>query len=296
MNVYYNKNYSNVNIEFETFKKSEHIAAKAEKFTFLKVTDPVFNDYGILSEVERIIEKYIAADYLNALKRGTPTPLAESNGLGWAPNLYNHVLNSTAGIFKAIADVNSVNGYTAAASLSSGLHHANHLGGKAFCTVNSLAIAALEFPNSVILDFDAHCGGGTFSMLKHYDKLNKVKMIDISTEPFDTYDADHRPNTMLLLDNYNDNNYLDEVSQTLIYLERSLNKPRKAVNPLLFYNAGVDIYPFISAEAVAKRDRLVAEFAKNLGARVVVLMAGGYGEYSEIAQLHLNTILNFAKN
>ena len=55
-----------------------------------------------------------------------------------------------------------------AGSLSSGLHHARREKGAGFCTFNGLVIAAREALTAgarsvLILDFDAHCGGGTRS-------------------------------------------------------------------------------------------------------------------------------------
>ena len=294
MFVYYNDNYSNVPVDFETFKKSKNIAELCKNFKQLNVVNPTTeNTKSTLKSVEKTIKKYVDLSYVNALKSGNPSSLAGSNGLGWSPNLFDHVLNSTAGIFKAVATVKSTDGYAAAASLSSGLHHASYDRGKAFCTINSLAIAALECPKSLILDFDAHCGGGTFSMLKKYDKPSSIKMIDISTEDFDSYQDKDRANTMLLVNNYSNDSYLDEISQTLIYLEKSLNSPRKVTDQVIFYNAGVDVYPRISAKTIKERDKLVAEFAKRLDAKVVILMAGGYGNYEIIAKMHVDTMLQF---
>lgn len=53
-----------------------------------------------------------------------------------------------------------------AGSLSSGLHHARRETGEGFCTFNGLAIAAREALSAgarsvLILDLDAHFGGGT---------------------------------------------------------------------------------------------------------------------------------------
>lgn len=293
MNIYYNDSYSNVPVEFETFKKAGFIADIARRFNVFDVIDPTEESGGILKDVAEIITKYTDPIYIDAIKTGVPSNLASSNGLGWSSNLYNHVLNSTAGIFSAIGDVLSVDGYCAAASLSSGLHHARFNRGKAFCTINSLAIAALECKNSMILDLDAHCGGGTFNILSEFDNFNKVTVLDISTEDFDSYWSDLRPNTKLLVGNYDGPTYLDVLSNELDYIRDSLSEKNPIKNKIIFYNAGVDIYPAISPKVIEARDKMVADFAREVDAKVVIVMAGGYGDYTYISRLHVNTMLQF---
>src|SRR5260370_35742530 len=63
-----------------------------------------------------------------------------------------------------------------AGSLSSGLHHARHARGAGFCTFNGLVIAAREAlaagaASVLILDLDAHCGGGTASLIAEYPSI-----------------------------------------------------------------------------------------------------------------------------
>jgi len=100
------------------------------------------------------------------------------------------VVHSTAGILSALREVQA--GEFVAASLSSGLHHATADRGAGYCTVNSLAIAALvaarEGQRVVILDLDAHCGGGTDAYLrKHPELAAPITHIDVSLNSFDRY-------------------------------------------------------------------------------------------------------------
>lgn len=293
MNIYYNDNYSNFSEEFGLFKKADYVANVAGRFNVLDVIDPTEESDGILKDVDTIITKYTDQIYIDAIKTGVPSNLASSNGIGWSPNLYNHVLNSTAGIFSAIGDVLSVDGYCASASLSSGLHHASFNRGNAFCTINSLAIAALECKNSMILDLDAHCGGGTFNTLSEFDNFNKVTVLDISTEDFDSYRAYRRPNTKLLVGKYDGATYLDELSYELDSIRIQYLKKNPIKNKIIFYNAGVGVYPTINAKVTEARDKIVADFAREVEAKVVIVMDGGYDDYSYISRIHVNTLLQF---
>lgn len=95
------------------------------------------------------------------------------------------VLNSTAGILCAVDDV-CERGHEFSCSLSSGMHHARVDRGKGFCTVNSLAIGALcarKGGRVLVLDLDAHWGGGT----AQYIKGSGVLQVDLSTTDFDRY-------------------------------------------------------------------------------------------------------------
>jgi acetoin utilization deacetylase AcuC-like enzyme len=80
---------------------------------------------------------------------------------------------------------------------------------------------------------------------------------------------------------------LDNVAETLDKLAE--HKPS-----VVFYNAGVDIVPFVSPEIVYRREEMVAERLHGIGAKTVIVMAGGYGDYEDIVLMHLSTIMSFA--
>jgi len=70
-----------------------------------------------------------------------------------------------------------------AGSLSSGLHHARRSSGAGYCAVNGVALAALTFVDLgasrvLVVDLDAHCGGGTASILGGDPRISSI---DIST-------------------------------------------------------------------------------------------------------------------
>lgn len=285
MNIYWNEDYCGASTEFETLKKSKHIATALNWHNplseWVEVKDPA-DAVGALAEAHNVIQNGLEAEYLQAVMTGRPRELAETNGFKWDNGIYQMVLNSTSGILSAIQDVS--NGFDHACSLSSGLHHARRDKGEGYCTVNSLALGALyarkHFNNVVILDLDAHCGGGTNEYLQGTDILQ----VDYSTSGFDAYEFSNNSQLTICKDK---DKYMDGV-------ENALSSLTSLGPDLVIYNAGVDIYPFVEPEVVSRRERMVADRMRTLGVPTVIVMAGGYGEYSTIVNLHLTTIMAFA--
>jgi acetoin utilization deacetylase AcuC-like enzyme len=193
------------------------------------------------------------------------------------------VLNSTAGILSALRDVQA--GAGLAVSLSSGLHHATPSEGKGFCTVNSLAIAALvasrEGAKTVILDLDGHYGGGTNAYLHEYSSDARLTThVDVSTSQFDAY-SNLFPRTWLHFANRE--SYLAVVGEALEQVVR-------AQPDLVLYNAGIDFLTPIDRPMVARREQLVVEALGNLGVGCVAVLAGGYGDLADVADGHLESL------
>jgi acetoin utilization deacetylase AcuC-like enzyme len=288
--VFVNEFYSKPDIEFETIKKSAKIAAaiaaSPRLSQLLNLCDPAERENAVREAIIEI-EQYVDPAYLAAIRTGKPAGLASSNGLGWDPALYDMVVHSTAGILSALREVQS--GQLVAASLSSGLHHASPSTGSGFCTVNSLAIAALVAARKgqqvIILDLDAHCGGGTDAYLRKYPELaHLITHIDVSLSTFDRYTPTCERSHHEIA---NEDNYLDAV-------ERALTKLKAERPDVVFYNAGVDIWPQVSPEIVRQRDRAVAAALNESSTPCVIVMAGGYGGDEEIVSLHLGTLTTHA--
>ena len=156
-----------------------------------------------------------------------------------------------------------------AGTLSSGLHHAQRGREKGFCTFNGLAHTALTLlregtvQNVLILDLDAHCGGGTHSFFKSNPK---VCCVDLSTDEFDQY----LPAQWNVLKIVEPALYLSNVLTTLQGLKT------QHVD-LVLYNAGMDpIHNGVSSYTLRKREKLVFEWCKDRGLPVAFTMAGGY--------------------
>lgn len=288
MNVYWNEEYCAPRTEFETFKKSrfivEEIRRKGHVASRVTIKDPV-DTVGALDLAQRQIQENLTSEYFEAVVTGQPRGLANSNGFPWDEGIWQHVLNSTAGVLSAVDDV-TTRGQQRACSLSSGLHHARPDTGAGFCTVNSLAIGALYARRAgrvAVLDLDAHWGGGT----SRHIKGTGVLQIDLSTSHYDAY-SESDVDAGSWFGAADANNYFDRLSTGLAALG--------SVKPdIVFYNAGVDVYPKLTEAQVANRDKMVAKHLQELGCKTVLVMAGGYGDYGTVANMHVATIAAFCE-
>lgn len=288
MNIYWNEEYCAPKTDFETFQKSRHIVKQLtdKQDGLITICDPE-DVSGALATAQRQIEKYTDTTYLQAVMTGRPRSLARGSGFEWDEGVYRSVLNSTAGVLCAIDDL--IDGeHIASGSLSSGLHHASATRGNGFCTINSLAIGALyahaRGKKVAILDLDAHCGGGTNSLILS----TTVAQFDLSTSNFDDY-GHTNPWSRKSLTDAVDAGYLEEVEKMVASL--------LAFGPeIVLYNAGVDVSPRIDPFVVAMRDRYVSKkLCEDNGIKTMIVPAGGYGDYDQVAWQHTQTYMAFAK-
>src|SRR6266850_1064561 len=107
------------------------------------------------------------AEYIGAVRTGTPRALAESQKFPWSPALFPSVC-LTNGACLAAARQARRDGV--AAALASGFHHAHADHGEGFCTFNGLVMAVDvlktrgEAQAVAILDLDLHYGNGTAAL------------------------------------------------------------------------------------------------------------------------------------
>ncbi|SVB05901.1 uncharacterized protein METZ01_LOCUS158755, partial [marine metagenome] len=162
--VFWDKSYVAPQHSFNTTRKSKDVAdlVKAMKVeTGIALRAP---SGAMCHTAETWIEDLHDPEYIEALRTGEPFSLASSNGFPWDEGIWDMAVHSTAGVLEATDwALNTGGNY---GSLSSGLHHADNRHGSGFCTVNGLAIAAFYAAQQgarrvLIVDYDAHCGGGT---------------------------------------------------------------------------------------------------------------------------------------
>ncbi len=214
--------------------------------------------------------------YVEALRTGEPPHLADSGGFPWREGTWASVTASTGGVIDAaLAALGE--GPRVAGSLSSGLHHARRGGGAGFCTINGLAVAAHHVltaglvPGVLVLDLDAHCGGGTAELLGDDPR---VRTVDVATSSYDRYRA---PEGWRLDVIHGPEAYLPTVRERLDGVDLS------GIG-LVLYNAGMD--PFercvigglrgIDEEVIAEREHLVFSWARAHGLPIAFVLAGGY--------------------
>jgi acetoin utilization deacetylase AcuC-like enzyme len=233
--------------------------------------------------------------YLDELER-----LAES-GLGTdsvfeAPltrEVLGAVVYATGGTVLACRRALSAGGAPAVMNLAGGFHHAFRDRGEGFCFVNDVAVAAAAalaqgFAERIaVVDCDLHQGNGTARIFR-----DERRVFTFSIHQEDLYPVKETSDLDVgLARAAGDEGYLR-------LLESSLERVMAGFQPeLVIFLAGAD--PFagdqlgdlaLTKRGLAERDRLVFEAARDRGAAVAVVLAGGYAAKTEdVVGIHVET-------
>lgn len=268
--LYYRQEYVLAGHRFETTRKARWIAESLVRAPLagVELTTP-----EPLTEAELGVVHDPA--YVAAVRTGHPRSVAESQGFRWDPGLWPMVLASNGGV---VAAALAARRSGIAGSLSSGLHHARRARGSGFCTFNGLALAARAVlaagaHNVLILDLDAHCGGGTHELL---GADPNVWIVDVAVHTFDRYTP-------------SEHNSVDVVPSAERYVPtvhaRLEALPARApAFDVCLYNAGMDAYQGCAIGGLAgidrgvleERERLVFEWCRRQGLPIAFVLAGGY--------------------
>lgn len=291
MSVYYNDDYTSCGYAFDTTRKSQAIVKSLAERPIAGIT--IADPSSVYAATDRLINRAHDESYVAAVINGTPKHLAESQGFNWDAAIYPMARAHNAGVVAAVRDL-LVEGEQWAGTLSSGLHHASADMGSGFCTFNGLAVGALEAmrlgaERILILDFDAHCGGGTYSILG-----KSVVQLDISTNNFDHYGPTGESRLQVVGNsNTYDEDYIETVKGVLDYADNLSNWD------IVIYNSGMD--PFnsgIQYETLIEREYAVADWVQATGNPTLFTIAGGYtwGKVTEdmLVDLHRLTLESFA--
>jgi acetoin utilization deacetylase AcuC-like enzyme len=287
--IFYNPTYVGAGYSFDTTRKAAWIAESLQ-------TDPI---EGIEIQSPKSLTAAQVSTvhdpaYVRAVETGEPRNLAESQGFTWDPGLWPMVLATNGGaVAAALAALKSGD---SAGSLSSGLHHARRERGSGFCTFNGLVLAAntaLEAGagSVLILDLDAHCGGGTHSLIKDNPRIWQV---DVSVNDLDSYTQSDRTTLTIV---HSSDEYLPTIDRELKGLD-----PTAPKFDLCIYNAGMDPYegssigglPGITVKTLARREIMVFDWALRRRIPVAFVLAGGYAgpklSQEDLVLLHRLTI------
>lgn len=287
--VYYSPKYVGSGYAFDTTRKAKWIADSlaVAPITDIELVDPVPLTRAQVADVHR-------PEYVRAVETGHPRSLAESQGFSWDAGLWPMVLASNGG---AVAAARAALDLGVAGSLSSGLHHAGFGSGAGFCTFNGLAIAAKAALSSgaksvLILDLDAHCGGGTAALIAGD---SRIRQLDVSVSAYDNYPGSEQSRLVMV---GTSSEYLPTVRRVLEEADR-----QDASFDLCLYNAGMDPcedcstggLTGITRDILAERERLVFEWCSARRLPVAFVLAGGYVgsrlDESGLVALHRLTLL-----
>lgn len=285
MKVFYDSLMAGSLTAFDTTRKAQAVARSLVDTPVPGVNVAVIHP-AIVSLAETLVSQVHDLDYLRALITGEPRDLAETNTFTWDPDIYSMALAHSSGVVAAMVD--AVEGGHTGGTLSSGLHHARRHEGAGYCTLNGIAAACWWVSSNhpdvrvVVLDLDAHFGGGTADMI---EGMRNVTQVDVSTHSFDSYDS---PDALLVTP--------DSYPQAVAWaIDRVL-----AQHPdIVVYNAGVDPHSDgVASTVLAARDRCVAERLRHAEVPAVFTLAGGYTndrfDMDDLVELHRNTIGAFA--
>lgn len=291
MKLFFSPDYVAAAESFDTTRKSGWIAESLERdpISGVKLVAPESLTFEQLAVVHE-------PGYVKAVRTGQPRELAESQNFTWDPGMWRAVTAANGGVVAAAraAMTDGVSG-----SLSSGLHHAQRERGASFCTFNGLVVAARtvldEGAQSVlIIDLDAHCGGGTHLLIagdEDHSGDERITQLDVSLNVLDAYWM-------------NGNNTLDIVRDADRYLptiEARLAAIKGSFD-LCIYNAGMDPdercgvggFTGVTAAMLREREEMVFSWAKERGIPIAFVLAGGYASAAlsrdELVNLHRMTI------
>ncbi len=282
LRVFYSEDYA-VGEGLETVTKSKLLA---KMITDGKVSGIELVAPKLATEEELLLIH--SPEYVEGVMSGKLKNLAAGV---WSKKLLKSILATTGGMRDATIEALR-NGRSG--SFSSGLHHARADAGMGFCTFNGLALAALEALKKVksvgILDFDAHCGGGTANILK---TNKRVRLADVSVCSYDSWTPTAKSR-----------HFIEVVDKPKSYLA-SVSKALKTLEGVefLIYNAGMDTHEKaggmsgITLDVIKEREALVVEWAQERKVPIVFALAGGYTwsglTLKEVAELHLETVRAF---
>lgn len=206
------------------------------------------------------------------------------------------IFNQTLG---AIAALRAATKQGFGFNLGGGLHHAMTFGGRGFCLINDIIIAArwgqknLGLQNIWIIDVDAHKGDGTAEIAQSDPSLVTFSIHMKKGWPLDSaeYDSQGKRNPWFLPSNYDVGVAASDSEIYLPSLQKGLDQlaSENSVPDLAIVVQGSDPYEKdelesanelkLSKQQMLQRDQMVYQFLKKLNVPQCYLMSGGYGSH-----------------
>ncbi|MDD5564468.1 MAG: histone deacetylase [Thermoanaerobaculaceae bacterium] len=224
-----------------------------------------------------------APEYLEALQR--PETLTRILGLEVSEDELDQVLDlqrlMAGGTIQATRWALAAR--CAAINLGGGFHHAGRRGGMGFCVFNDVAVAIARLRQRgfservLVVDLDLHDGNGTREI---FAADQTVHTFSVHNEHWgDT--AAVASTSIALGGGVGDELYLGTLLKSLPGVFESFRPG------LVVYVAGCDVAEDdaignwkVTADGIFARDRFVVDLVRRHGARLVVVLGGGYGDAS----------------
>jgi acetoin utilization deacetylase AcuC-like enzyme len=217
---------------------------------------------------------------VSRIRRGELT-LREARGLGlpWSPELVERARRAVAGSVEAARFAVA---HGLGMNLGGGTHHAGRDFARGYCLFNDVVVAlrllreAGLASRALVVDCDVHQGDGTAHLLADDDAAFTLSVHGARNYPFQRIPSDLDVD---LASGTGDAAYLAALAEALDFAV-----PRAEAD-LAFYLAGADPWEgdrlgrlSLSKAGLAARDELVLDRLRATGARVCVVLAGGYAD------------------
>ena len=217
---------------------------------------------------------------LERIRGGTLT-LRESRGLGlpWSAELVERGRRAVGG---SVAAARFAAEHGIGMNLGGGTHHAGRDFARGFCLFNDVAVALHVLRSeeraeqALVVDCDVHQGDGTAHLLADDPRAFTLSLHGARNYPFQRIPSDLDVD---LASGTGDERYLEALSEAL-----DLALPRAEAD-IAFYLAGADPWEgdrlgrlALTKAGLRARDELVLDRLRGSGARVCVVLAGGYAD------------------
>jgi acetoin utilization deacetylase AcuC-like enzyme len=202
-----------------------------------------------------------------------------SLGLPWSPALVERGRRAVGG---SVAAAREAAEHGLGLNLGGGTHHAGHDFARGYCLFNDVAVALARLraeglaDRALVVDCDVHQGDGTADLLGPDPRTFTVSLHGARNYPFQRIPSDLDVD---LASGTGDERYLAALDEAL---EFALPRARADV---AFYLAGADPWEgdrlgrlALSKAGLRARDELALDRLRAAGARVCVVLAGGYAD------------------
>ena len=222
--------------------------------------------------------------YLTHFDQGIE-PLASTLGIPWSTAVRDATYAMLSGQLAAVERAQSSG---VCLNLACGFHHAVAERGSAYCALNGLALVAHARPDLrvFVIDCDEHGGNGTESFIAQLPNLYQASIFGTR------FGCLGGPRSWTF--HIRGRNAAAQYDAALDEVDDLIREHRP---DLILYQSGADCHENdpkslarISADQMFRRDLRVFGMARELTVPIVFVVAGGYQQPEQVAQLNANSV------